>query len=115
LDIYNSSHATIDDGNISFLSCYDNSKTEISYAEVLDWLIVSDHSEVNIYGTSFGYSMGILSGIWSNGKKFSFWAIRKIDIESGNIGNTLPGNINLHNTSSTKHLPSGILQLLLTQ
>jgi hypothetical protein len=68
---------------------------------------VGPNATVNIYGSNFDYSGGILNGTWSNGTSFSFWALSASD--TGQItdftSNILPSNITLNSVP----LPSSIL------
>jgi len=96
LDGYDSSTFNINGGEISWLELYDSNVTNISFVEDLSWLLVSDNSTVNIFGSDFSYSRGHLSGTWGNGSSFSFWALEELDLHEGNIGDFLPDNIILH-------------------
>jgi hypothetical protein len=93
------STVNVDGGEISWLHAYDRNVTNISFINDLSWLLVRDNSVVNIYGSNFNYSGGHLSGTWSNGNHFEFWALKENDLSSGNIGNILPNNIILHSAS----------------
>jgi hypothetical protein len=81
---------------------YNKSRAEIHYMEELSWLIVSDESEVQIFGSQFKYEGGHLSGQWSNGEIFSFWALKGQGPSQPPLSpsNTLPNNIKLINPPS---------------
>ena len=101
LSVYDNSQTNISSlGDLSWLHVYDDSQTNISSLGDLSWLVVNDQAIVNIYGSGFDYSDGHLSGIWSNGGMFSFWALEEADFHSGNIGDLLPDNIILHTISA---------------
>jgi len=101
----------INGGDISWLQLYNNNKTSISFVEDLSWLLVSDDSEITIFGTNFSYSGGHLSGVWSNGLAFSFWALEELDLHSGAIGNIIPDNIILRAVSVPE--PSSLTLLIM--
>ncbi|MCF6280767.1 MAG: PEP-CTERM sorting domain-containing protein [Candidatus Polarisedimenticolaceae bacterium] len=96
---HDSSTLNIDGGDIGWLKVYEDSQANISYVDDLSWLLVNDDAVVNIYGSAFNYSSGHLSGMWSNGESFSFWALEEVDLNAGNIGSILPDNIVLHTVS----------------
>jgi hypothetical protein len=93
---YDNSTMNIDGGDVSWLYANNNSQVNITYIDDLSWLLVNDDSQVNIFGSNFSYSSGHLSGIWSNGVSFSFWALEETDLQGGSIGNIMPDNIRLN-------------------
>lgn len=108
---YDNSTINVSAGDISWLKLYSQSEANISYLDDLSWLLVNDDSVVNIYGTSFSYSNGHLSGTWANGKTFSFWALEESGLISGNIGDILPDNIVLHSVPEPSSLALLVLGL----
>ncbi len=97
LNSYDDALTKIEGGDIGNINTYNKSKTEIRYVEDLSWLIVSDESEIKIFGSQFKYERGHLSGKWSNGGIFSFWALKGQGpgqplLPSSNI---MPSNIKL--------------------
>lgn len=108
---YDNSIINISAGDISWLKLYSQSEANISYLDDLSWLLVNDESVVNIYGTSFSYSNGRLSGTWENGSAFSFWALEESNLTSGNIRDILPDNIVLHSVPEPSSLALLVLGL----
>ncbi len=97
LSAYDFSSASIYGGEISFLNLFDSSTAEIHKAN-FSFLNVTESSTVNIYGSNFEYSNGRLSGFWSDGTHFSFWA-GLMDNETGIPfvpTNILPAEIHLN-------------------
>lgn len=93
---HNNAKIDISGGDISWLEVYDDTVTNIESLFDLSWLLVSNNSVVNIYGSNFRYLNGHLSGSWSDGNPFSFWAMEESKLSVGDIGDILPENIVLH-------------------
>lgn len=99
LDTYDTSTANLYAGTLGWLSLHGHSSANL-YASDLGWLVLDANATANIYGSDFNYSGGILSGKWSNGAHFSFWAVN-----NGGGYTALPSNITLN----TVPLPPSIL------
>jgi hypothetical protein len=97
LDMHDQSHVNLYAGELSWLSLYDQSTADIHEIE-LSWLLMGGNSIANIYGSDFSYAGGHLSGKWSDGSPFSFWAL---NINSNGqivppIPAAMPTSISLH-------------------
>lgn len=97
LDTRDQSHVNIYGGELSWLNMYGQSTADI-YKVDLSWLLLAENSTAHIYGSNFSYSGGHLSGNWSDGSAFSFWALNANS--RGMIENPspvlMPANISLH-------------------
>lgn len=97
LDTRDQSHVNIHGGELSWLNMYEQSTADI-YKVDLSWLLLAENSTAHIYGSNFFYSGGHLSGNWSDGSAFSFWALNANS--RGMIENpspvSMPANISLH-------------------
>lgn len=89
LNLHDNNVTNVYSGDISWLRVYANSMVNVYGLDDLSWLIVSGFAKVNIYGTDFNYTGGHLSGVWGDGKAFSFWAIK----EFGYPSDLMPENI----------------------
>ena len=97
LDMYDQSHASLYAGELSWLHLYDQSTADIHQIDI-SWLLMGGNSIAHIYGSDFSYGGGHLSGKWSDGSPFSFWAL---NINSNGQITTpapasMPTNISLH-------------------
>lgn len=106
LDMYDQSHVSITDGSLSWLHLYDQSTAAI-YQTNISWLLMEDNSVATIYGSDFSYSGGHLSGKWSDGTLFSFWALNfnRADYSLILAGSSMPRNLILHNVPTPGTLP----------
>ncbi len=111
LKLYGNSSANITNGNISWLQIFETSSASILKADI-SWLVVGGASRADIYGRNFTYSGGHLSGNWTDGTPFSFWALEGDAQGVPNvvgIYSQLPDNIVLH----TVPVPSTAYLILL--
>lgn len=116
LKLYDNSSASISDGSISWLQIFETSSASILKADI-SWLIVGGASRADIYGHNFVYSGGHLSGNWTDGTPFSFWALEGDTQGVPNVVrmySQLPDNIVLHTVTvpSTAYLILLALPLL---
>ncbi len=117
LNCYDNSSVIIYGGEISHLTMNNNSQVTINYAEDighfylhdqskadihnikdLSWLVTSNDSVANVYGSAFNYDSGHLSGIWENGISFNFWALKGQGYGKPPLSpsDTMPNNIIFH-------------------
>ncbi len=97
LYMHDQSHVNLYAGKLSWLHLYDQSTADIHEMDI-SWLLMGGDSIAHIYGSDFSYAGGHLSGKWSDGSAFSFWALN-ID-SNGKIvipaPASMPTNISLH-------------------
>ena len=116
LDMHDQSHVNLYAGELSWLNLFDQSTADIHGIDI-SWLLMGGDSIANIYGSDFSYAGGHLSGKWSDGSLFSFWALN-ID-SNGQITTpsptSIPVNISLHSvpTPGTLYLLGAALLPLL--
>ncbi|MDR1007331.1 MAG: hypothetical protein LBL65_02045 [Campylobacteraceae bacterium] len=90
INLYGKSKAAINGGNVSFLNLNDDAVAHIygininggSYmsqnVKVIGGVVTySPNSTIHIYANNVVFEGGKLSGLWQNGKHFSFWLIEK--------------------------------------
>jgi hypothetical protein len=95
--LYENSVANIHDGDISWLKLYGSSRANLTSVDELSWLLLNDQSQAHLYGSSFHYGGGHLSGKWANGTPFSFWTLNERSLSDPfSDRSIMPAGIHLH-------------------
>lgn len=111
--MHDQSHVSVTGGSLSWLHLYEQSTAAIHQTDI-SWLLMADNSIATVYGSDFSYSGGILSGKWSDGTAFSFWALNFNSTNYSPIFNTssMPRNLSLHNVPTPGTLPLLVAALI---
>ena len=76
LRLHDDSHADVSAGDFSWIWLRDRSTVRITGADDLSWLVLDGAStRAEIVADHVTYSGGHLSGVWGDGRAFTFWAV----------------------------------------